>query len=84
MTEKLKRHFKELKEKHPDRLLLFRVGDFYESFEEDAEILACFLGISRLKNKSGFRQAMFPYYELDTYLPKLIIEGYRICIFDKY
>ena len=83
MTEKLKRHFKELKEKHPDRLLLFRTGDFYESFEEDAEVTARVLGITLTKDKEGIRQAMFPHYELDTYLPKLIKEGHRIGICDE-
>lgn len=83
MTEKIKRHFKELKEKHPDRLLLFRVGDFYESFEADAETTSRVLGITLTKDKEGIRLAMFPNYELDTYLPKLIKEGHRIGICDE-
>mgnify|MGYP002517006767 CR=1 FL=1 len=83
MTEKIMRHFKELKEKHPDRLLLFRVGDFYESFEDDAETSSRVLGITLTKDKEGIRQAMFPHYELDTYLPKLIKEGHRIGICDE-
>lgn len=83
MTEKIKRHFKELKEKHPDRLYLFRVGDFYESFQEDAEVTARVLGITLTKDKEGIKQAMFPLYELDAYLPKLIKEGHRIGICDE-
>lgn len=83
MTEAIKKHFEELKEQHPDRLLLFRHGDFYESFQEDAEITASVLGITLTKDKEGVRQAMFPHYELDSYLPKLIREGRRIGICDK-
>ena len=83
MAEIIKRHFKELKEKHPDRLLLFRTGDFYESFQEDAEAAAKVLGTTLTKDKEGIRQTMFPHYELDTYLPKLIKEGHRIAICDE-
>lgn len=83
MTEIVKRHFKKLKEEHPDRLYLFRVGDFYESFQEDAEITARVLGITLTKDKEGVKQTMFPHYELDTYLSKLIKEGHRIGICDE-
>jgi len=62
------KQFKDLKAKHPDALLLFRTGDFYTSFEEDAVNAADSLGITLTKSK-GFRQASFPHHALDTYLP---------------
>lgn len=83
MTERTKKHFEELKEKHPDRLLLFRQGDFYESYQEDAEATAQILGVTLTKDKEGVSQTMFPHYALDTYLPKLIRAGHRIGICDE-
>src|SRR5574344_1788997 len=63
--------FNELKAKHPDAVILFRVGDFYESFFEDAKKVTDVLGI-----------AGFPSHALDTYLPKLIRAGLRVAICD--
>ena len=83
MTEKQKKQFTELKEKHPDRLLMFRHGDFYESYQEDAEATAHNLGVTLTKDKEVNRQTMFPHYDLDTYLPKLIRAGHRIAICDE-
>lgn len=83
MTEKQKKLFDELKEKHPDRLLLFRHGDFYESYQEDAEATAQALDVTLTKDKEGVSQTIFPHYALDTYLPKLIRAGYRIGICDE-
>jgi DNA mismatch repair protein MutS len=82
MTETKKKQFTELKEMHPDTLLLFRCGDFYESYQEDAESASRILGITLTRDKEGDRQTMFPHYALDTYLPKLIREGHRIAICD--
>ena len=77
------KQFKKLKEKHPDRLLLFRCGDFYETYEEDAEASAKILGITLTKRSDdGTRMAGFPHHALDTYLPKLIRAGKRIAICD--
>lgn len=77
------KQFKELKEKHPDVLLLFRCGDFYETYEEDAEASAKILGITLTKRSDdGTKMAGFPYHALDTYLPKLIRAGKRIAICD--
>ena len=78
------RQFKELKAKHPDALLLFRCGDFYETYEQDAREAADILGITLTKSsKSGIAMAGFPFHALDTYLPKLIRAGKRVAICDQ-
>lgn len=72
-----------LKAKHPDAILLFRVGDFYETFGDDAEKAADVLGIvltSRNNGGSDVALAGFPYHSLDTYLPKLVRAGFRVAI----
>jgi DNA mismatch repair protein MutS len=72
-----------LKSKHPDAILLFRVGDFYETFGEDAVKTADVLGIvltSRNNGGSDIPLAGFPYHSLDTYLPKLVRGGFRVAI----
>lgn len=75
--------FKMLKEKHSDALILFRVGDFYESYFEDAQKVSEVLGVTLTKNKKeGVVIAGFPYSALDTYLPKLIRAGVRVAICD--
>lgn len=76
--------FDELKAKHPEAVLLFRCGDFYESYREDAEVLAQVLGITLTKRSSdNIAMAGFPYHALDTYLPKLIRAGKRVAICDQ-
>ena len=78
------RQFRYLKSKHPDALLLFRCGDFYESYEEDAKECAKVLGITLTKrNSDGTAMAGFPHHALDTYLPKLIRAGKRVAICDQ-
>ena len=77
--------FKKLKEAtHNDRLLLFRVGDFYEAYCEDAQKASEVLGITLTKRngENGFYLAGFPYHALDTYLPKLIRAGLSVAICD--
>ena len=76
-----KRQYEQLKAKHPDALLLFRTGDFYTTFEEDAVRAADSLGII-ITHCNGFKEAAFPYHALDTYLPKLIRCGFRVAICD--
>lgn len=83
MTENRMKQFKNLKETHPDALLLFRCGDFYESYEEDAAAVAEICGITLTKYNDGTRLAGFPHFSLDTYLPKLIRAGHRIAICDE-
>lgn len=78
------RQFRYLKSKHPDALLLFRCGDFYESYEEDAKESARVLGITLTKRSSdGTVMAGFPHHALDTYLPRLIRAGKRVAICDQ-
>ena len=78
------KQFRELKAKHPETLLLFRCGDFYESYEDDAKECARVLGITLTKRSSdGTAMAGFPHHALDTYLPKLIRAGKRVAICDQ-
>jgi len=72
-----------MKKKHPDAILLFRCGDFYECYEDDAQIAANILGITvRERFRTGLRMAGFPHHALDTYLPRLIRAGQRVAICD--
>ena len=80
------RQWAEMKAKHTDAILLFRVGDFYESFGDDAVAVSEILGLT-LTRRSGVkditeRQAAFPAHSLDTYLPKLVRAGKRVAICD--
>ncbi|MBQ6964071.1 MAG: DNA mismatch repair protein MutS [Bacteroidaceae bacterium] len=84
------RQFNDLKAKHPEALLLFRCGDFYETYNEDATVAADILGITLTKRSSvagtaasGTAMAGFPFHALDTYLPKLIRAGRRVAICDQ-
>jgi DNA mismatch repair protein MutS len=75
--------YNRVKAKHPEALLLFRVGDFYETFGEDAVKSAQVLGItltSRNNGGSDIELAGFPYHSVDTYLPRLVRAGYRVAI----
>lgn len=74
--------FKQMKEKHPDCLLLFRCGDNYEAFGRDAIICNTVLN-EPLKKVDGYANVKFVHYALDTYLPKLIRAGHRIAICDQ-
>ena len=82
----MKQYF-ELKEKHPDAVMLFRCGDFYETYSEDAVTAAGILGITLTKRANGqakhVEMAGFPFHALDTYLPKLIRAGKRVAICDQ-
>ena len=85
-TLPLAEQFKSLKEKHPDAMLLFRKGDFYETVNEDAKKASEILGITLTKpqdKSKGEQLAGFPHNALDTYLPKLIRAGVRIAIVDE-
>ncbi|MTB49764.1 DNA mismatch repair protein MutS [Lewinella sp. W8] len=79
----LMQQYNQVKAKHPESLLLFRVGDFYETFGEDAVKAAQVLGIiltSRNNGGSDVELAGFPYHSLDMYLPRLVKAGYRVAI----
>jgi DNA mismatch repair protein MutS len=83
-TTPLMKQYYSVKAKYPDALLLFRVGDFYETFEDDAVKTANALGIVLTKRANGSASfvnlAGFPYHSLDNYLPKLVKAGYRVAI----
>lgn len=72
-----------LKEKYPDTKILLRVGDFYETYQDDAKDLSKTLGIVLTKRNDGINVVGFPDHSLDNYLPKLIRAGYRVAINDK-
>jgi len=86
LTPMMKQFF-ELKAKHPDAVLLFRCGDFYETYCDDAVIASQILGITLTKRNNGYNKgdemAGFPHHALDTYLPKLIRAGKRVAICDQ-
>ncbi len=85
-TPLMKQYF-EVKGKHPDALLLFRVGDFYETFGDDAVIASKVLGIVLTKRANGSAQhvelAGFPHHSIETYLPKLVRAGYKVAVCDQ-
>lgn len=80
----LMKQYYQMKEKHPDAILLFRVGDFYETFENDAIRASEILGITLTKRANGSASyvelAGFPHHAIDTYLPKLVRAGMRVAI----
>mgnify|MGYP004628907405 FL=1 len=86
LTPMMKQFF-ELKAKHPDAIMLFRCGDFYETYSEDAVTASEILGITLTKRANGqgktVEMAGFPHHALDTYLPKLIRAGRRVAICDQ-
>lgn len=73
----------ELKKKHNDAILLFRVGDFYEAFHQDAEILAKVLNLTTTKKSDGIVLAGFPHHALDKYVPMLVRAKHRVAIVEK-
>ena len=84
------RQYNDLKKKHPDAMLLFRCGDFYETYKDDAVKASNILGITLTRysqrneeDGSALRMAGFPYHALDTFLPKLIRAGERVAICDQ-
>ena len=85
-TPLMKQYF-EVKSKHPDALLLFRVGDFYETFGDDAVTASKVLGIVLTKRANGSAQhvelAGFPHHSIETYLPKLVRAGYKVAVCDQ-
>ena len=81
------KQYNEIKQQHPDAVLLFRVGDFYETFSDDAITASEILGITLTRRANGTAQfvelAGFPHHALDTYLPKLVRAGKRVAICDQ-
>jgi DNA mismatch repair protein MutS len=83
----LMKQYLEIKSKYPDAVLLFRCGDFYETFSEDAITASQILGITLTRRANGAASSVelagFPYHALDTYLPKLVRAGKRVAICDQ-
>ncbi|PIE84139.1 MAG: DNA mismatch repair protein MutS [Bacteroidia bacterium] len=86
-TTPMMEQYERVKGEHADALVLFRMGDFYEAFNEDAVLMAGILGITLTKRANGYASDMdlagFPYHALDTYLPKLVRAGQRVAICDQ-
>ncbi|MEA3443885.1 MAG: DNA mismatch repair protein MutS, partial [Bacteroidota bacterium] len=80
----LMKQYNAIKAKHPDAILLFRVGDFYETFSKDAIRTSEILGITLTRRANGaasfIELAGFPHHALDTYLPKLVRAGQRVAV----
>src|SRR5918993_3688234 len=83
----LMQQHKAIKQKYPDAILLFRVGDFYETFGQDAVMASQVLGITLTKRNNGVATSLelagFPHHALDTYLHKLVKAGHRVAICDQ-
>lgn len=83
----LTRQYNQIKAKYPDSVLLFRLGDFFETFNEDAIITSKVCGIILTKRNNGAASEMplagFPHHQLDNYLPKLVRAGYRVAVCDQ-
>ncbi|WP_257885548.1 LPD38 domain-containing protein [Prevotella melaninogenica] len=82
-NSRLLAQYNALKEKYPDTKILLRVGDFYETYQDDAKDLSKTLGLVLTKRNDGINVVGFPDYSLDNYLPKLIRAGYRVAINDQ-
>ncbi|MDP4172975.1 MAG: DNA mismatch repair protein MutS [Bacteroidota bacterium] len=84
MSTPLMAQYHKIKESNPDTILLFRVGDFFETFEEDAKTASKVLGITLTRRSNGSSGdtplAGFPFHAIDTYLPKLVRAGYRVAV----
>lgn len=82
----LMRQYNDIKEQYPGTILLFRVGDFYETFSDDAILVSKELGITLTKRNNGGDQtplAGFPFHALDSYLPKLVKKGFKVAVCDQ-
>jgi DNA mismatch repair protein MutS len=81
------KQFFSVKAQHPEAVLLYRVGDFYESYAADAVLVSKVLGIVQTKKSNGEKgyveMAGFPHHALDVYLPKLVRAGYKVAICDQ-
>ena len=85
-TPLMKQYFK-VKAEHPEAILLFRVGDFYETFADDALVASKVLGIVLTKRANGAASSVplagFPHHSIDSYLPKLVRAGYKVAVCDQ-
>ncbi len=83
MTTPMMQQYREAKERHPGMLLLFRMGDFYELFHDDAELAAKALGLTLTSRDKTVPMAGFPHHQLENYLRKLLQQGHRVAICDQ-
>src|SRR6476646_1557477 len=83
MTTPMMQQYQDAKERHPGMLLLFRMGDFYELFNTDAEQAAKILGLTLTSRDKTIPMAGFPHHQLETYLRKLLQGGHRVAICDQ-
>ena len=83
MTTPMMQQYRDAKAKHPDMLLLFRMGDFYELFENDAETAHKVLGLTLTSRDKEMPMAGFPHHQLETYLHKLLSQGLRVAVCDQ-
>ncbi len=83
MTTPMMQQYREAKERHPGMLLLFRMGDFYELFYDDAEVVARLLGLTLTSRDKTVPMAGFPHHQLDGYLRKLLRCGHRVAVCDQ-
>src|SRR3954453_4015483 len=77
------RQYQEAKSQHPGMVLLFRMGDFYETFDDDAELAARVLGLTLTSRDKQVPMAGFPHHQLENYLRKLLHAGHRVAVCDQ-
>src|SRR6516225_3957020 len=83
MTTPMMQQYREAKERHPGMILLFRMGDFFETFEDDAEVVSRVLGLTLTSRDKSIPMAGFPHHQLDNYLRKLLQAGHRVAVCDQ-
>lgn len=83
MSKSLMEQFQDIKKQYPDAILIFRCGDFYEIYHEDADKASKVLNITLTNRGDGVHLCGFPFHALDRYLPKLVRAGFRVAICDK-
>src|SRR5881227_2835452 len=83
MTTPMMQQYREAKERHPGMILLFRMGDFYEMFHDDAEVAARVLGLTLTSRDKTIPMAGFPHHALDPHLRKMLHAGHRVAICDQ-
>src|SRR3954463_2288885 len=83
MTTPMMQQYREAKERHPGMLLLFRMGDFYELFFDDAEVVARVLGLTLTSRDKTIPMAGFPHHALENHLRKLLRAGHRVAVCDQ-
>src|SRR5262249_29842573 len=83
MTTPMMQQYREAKERHPGMLLLFRAGDFYELFHEDAEVISRVLGLALTTRDGTIPMAGFPHHALEVHLRRLLKAGHRVAICDQ-